>query len=41
MASKPMWMVCAGRGAYAASDFREKNVVGIVLYIVYRVRHEY
>ena len=29
MANKPMWMVRAGRGAYAASDFREKNVVGI------------
>ena len=29
MASKPMWMVRAGRGAHAASEFRDKSVVGI------------
>ena len=29
MSSKPMWMVRAGEGAHAATDFRDKNVVGI------------
>lgn len=29
MTSKPMWVVRAGHGAWAASDFREHGVVGI------------